>query len=578
MGGDGRIYVLGGYNQDVGYDPSVDAYDPVSNTWASAVTNLPVMPYGFAAATGADGRLYVLGGNDASNNVTAQAEAYDPAADTWATLPTMSTARAYFAAATLPDGRIFALGGYGNSDALASVEDLTDFSGTATVVAASSLALTTISVSSVTVPYDGQPHGATAEVYGPGNLDLGPATISYPGGLVPVEVGTYSVTASFTGTNRYAADTITIPNAITITQDTPTVTATSDNTTYNGSPEAYPDSDVTVTGANHLNNSGGTLTYTYNGSATVPTTAGTYAVLATFKPSDTTDYAIVTGTATWTIKSAPPVAHDDVYSASSLTETDIGAAAGVLFNDADASGDRLTAVLDSATRHGTLTLHADGSFSYVPFSGYVGDDRFSYHAADGALVSDEAVVTIHVYAPAQVTQVAVNSDATQVQRSQILNLQVSFNELVDLGSTPAAAFQLVGPDGQQVNLVVVITTNAAGGTVATLTFLSGPDTFKLATGQFALVDGRYQLTVLKDSVHDANGHSMDADTIDKFFRLFGDARGTGLVDNGDLTLFRKAYNTASSSANYRWYFDENMDGRIDSVDLSAFQSDYYKKV
>jgi N-acetylneuraminic acid mutarotase len=578
MGGDGRIYVLGGYNQDVGYDPSVDAYDPVSNTWASAVTNLPVMPYGFAAATGADGRLYVLGGNDASNNVTAQAEAYDPAADTWATLPTMSTARAYFAAATLPDGRIFALGGYGNSDALASVEDLTDFSGTATVVAASSLALTTISVSSVTVPYDGQPHGATAEVYGPGNLDLGPATISYPGGLVPVEVGTYSVTASFTGTNRYAADTITIPNAITITQDTPTVTATSDNTTYNGSPEAYPDSDVTVTGANHLNNSGGTLTYTYNGSATVPTTAGTYAVLATFKPSDTTDYAIVTGTATWTIKSAPPVAHDDVYSASSLTETDIGAAAGVLFNDADASGDRLTAVLDSATRHGTLTLHADGSFSYVPFSGYVGDDRFSYHTADGALVSGEAVVTIHVYAPAQVTQVAVNSDATQVQRSQILNLQVSFSELVDLGSTPAAAFQLVGPDGQQVNLVVVITTNAAGGTVATLTFLSGPDTFKLATGQFALVDGRYQLTVLKDSVHDANGHSMDADTIDKFFRLFGDARGTGLVDNGDLTLFRKAYNTASSSANYRWYFDENMDGRIDSVDLSAFQSDYYKKV
>jgi uncharacterized repeat protein (TIGR03803 family) len=470
-------------------------------------------------------------------------------------------------------GNLYGTTTYGGSNNAGTIFELSP--ATFTI---KSLLPTTISVSSVTTPYDGRPHGATAEVYGPGNLDLGPATISYPGGLVPVEVGTYSVTASFTGTNRYAADTITIPNAITITQDTPTVTATSDNTTYNGSPEAYPDSDVTVTGANHLNNSGGTLTYTYNGSATVPTTAGTYAVLATFKPSDTTDYAIVTGTATWTIKSAPPVAHDDVYSASSLTETDIGAAAGVLFNDADASGDRLTAVLDSATRHGTLTLHADGSFSYVPFSGYVGDDRFSYHTADGALVSGEAVVTIHVYAPAQVTQVAVNSDATQVQRSQILNLQVSFSELVDLGSTPAAAFQLVGPDGQQVNLVVVITTNAAGGTVATLTFLSGPDTFKLATGQFALVDGRYQLTVLKDSVHDANGHSMDADTIDKFFRLFGDARGTGLVDNGDLTLFRKAYNTASSSANYRWYFDENMDGRIDSVDLSAFQSDYYKKV
>ena len=61
---------------------------------------------------------------------------------------------------------------------------------------------------------------------------------------------------------------------------------------------------MTVTGADGLSNSGGTLSYTYNGSATVPTAAGIYAVVATFTPGDTTDYTSSTGTAIWTINAA----------------------------------------------------------------------------------------------------------------------------------------------------------------------------------------------------------------------------------------------------------------------------------
>src|SRR5208283_2765204 len=74
-----------------------------------------------------------------------------------------------------------------------------------------------------------------------------------------------------------------------------------DSATYTGSVLAYPSSDVTVTGGT------GTLSFTYDGSTTVPITAGSYTVVATFKPTDTTDYNTVSATAvTWTINKASP--------------------------------------------------------------------------------------------------------------------------------------------------------------------------------------------------------------------------------------------------------------------------------
>ena len=72
------------------------------------------------------------------------------------------------------------------------------------------------------------------------------------------------------------------------------------------------------------------------------------------------------------------------------------AAPGVLGNDTDPDGDALTAVLVSGPAHGTLTLNADGSFSYTPDPDYNGPDTFSYHASDGKLDSDPVTVTIDV--------------------------------------------------------------------------------------------------------------------------------------------------------------------------------------
>jgi surface-anchored protein len=54
----------------------------------------------------------------------------------------------------------------------------------------------------------------------------------------------------------------------------------------------------------------------------------------------------------------------------------------VLFNDSDPNGDHLSAQLQSSTSKGTLTLHADGSFVYVPSSMFDGTDSFTYTVND----------------------------------------------------------------------------------------------------------------------------------------------------------------------------------------------------
>jgi hypothetical protein len=70
---------------------------------------------------------------------------------------------------------------------------------------------------------------------------------------------------------------------------------------------------------------------------------------------------------------------------------------GVLASSVSANGQPLTAVLASGPAHGTVSLNADGSFTYTPAANYVGSDSFPYQAkgSDGTL-STAAPVTIQV--------------------------------------------------------------------------------------------------------------------------------------------------------------------------------------
>src|SRR5205823_666516 len=71
-------------------------------------------------------------------------------------------------------------------------------------------------------------------------------------------------------------------------------------------------------------------------------------------------------------------------------------APGALGNDTDPEGSTLTAVLGTVPAHGTLTLNANGSFTYTPGADYNGADSFTYKANDGTLDSNVATVSLTV--------------------------------------------------------------------------------------------------------------------------------------------------------------------------------------
>ena len=59
-----------------------------------------------------------------------------------------------------------------------------------------------------------------------------------------------------------------------------------------------------------------------------------------------------------------------------------------------AAVDRLMAILGDGPEYGTLKLNPDGSFTYMPGTGFTGQDSFTYKASDGVEESDTVTVTI----------------------------------------------------------------------------------------------------------------------------------------------------------------------------------------
>lgn len=90
-----------------------------------------------------------------------------------------------------------------------------------------------------------------------------------------------------------------------------------------------------------------------------------------------------------------PVAVADAYSTPEDTALVI-AAEGVLANDTDAEDDTLTAIKVTDPAHGTVSLGADGSFTYTPVADYNGPDSFTYKANDATTDSNVATVTLTV--------------------------------------------------------------------------------------------------------------------------------------------------------------------------------------
>jgi VCBS repeat-containing protein len=209
--------------------------------------------------------------------------------------------------------------------------------------------------------------------------------------------------------------------------------------------DADPDGDpltaVLVTGPSH-----GSLTLNANGSFS-------YTPAADFAGSDSFTYRAsdgslnsnpVTVTITVTATNDTPAGVADAYTTAEDTVLTVPAP-GVLGNDSDPDSDPLTAVLVTGPSHGSLTLNANGSFSYTPAADFAGSDSFSYRASDGTVSSSPATVTITVTPVNDAPRVVVAPGGTcgLDDRSGTINLTVSD---VD---TPAAALTLSASSNNQ---------------------------------------------------------------------------------------------------------------------------------
>ena len=186
----------------------------------------------------------------------------------------------------------------------------------------------------------------------------------------------------------------------------------------NTDPDAVDDSPAILedSGANTINvlsddtdAEGDTLSITAvtqgaHGSVVNNGTSVSYTPAANFFGSDSFTYSISDGnggsdTATVNVTVSnvndPPVATGNSYTINQDTVLSV-AAPGVLGDDSDIDGDALTATLVSGPSHGTVTLGADGSFTYTPAPHFAGSDSFTYHAFDGTANSNTATVSITV--------------------------------------------------------------------------------------------------------------------------------------------------------------------------------------
>jgi N-acetylneuraminic acid mutarotase len=117
---DGRIYVSGGATKHGGMAagtwgsvPTVEVYDPATDTWTQA-SDMPWPRFGHTASVVA-GKMYIISGapDEMGVNhieVSKTVDVYDPATDTWTTAADFPTARGNHTAAVL-DGKIYTIGG-----------------------------------------------------------------------------------------------------------------------------------------------------------------------------------------------------------------------------------------------------------------------------------------------------------------------------------------------------------------------------------------------------------------------------------------------------------------------------------
>jgi hypothetical protein len=235
-----------------------------------------------------------------------------------------------------------------------------------------------------------------------------------------------------------------------------------------------------------------------------------------------------------------PVANPDNYTTPPETPLNV-AAPGVLENDADADGDSLTAVLDAGPTSGTLSLASDGSFTYTPDSGFIGQDSFTYVANDGTTDSNVATVKIQVTSePAANTHVG-DLDGSVVDLGRFWQADVTI-AVVDQAGTPVGNATVSGTwSGDTSGSASAVTDPAGLVTVSSAKILDKKDTAIFTVDSVVHDSFDYDATANTDPDGDSDGTSI-------FVLQGGSATSSSLAVGDTQTIASEPSTTTSANS------------------------------
>jgi hypothetical protein len=374
---DGRVLVAGGcsewkeglYQVSI-HLPQAEVYDMASGTW-TPTGDLKTARYSHSATLLPDGRVLLAGGHKAG--ALTRAELYDPATGEWSTTGGLNVPRDSHTATLLGEGQVLVAGGIDTDD---DALDSTELYDTELGYASSWRP----EITAVNPPLNAVCGGAGVDLIGTQFQGLSEAS----GGSTNDSATNYPLAqmrrmdndqVQWLEPTRWSDTSLSVP-------------------TLDGYPLGMTMITLFVNGIPSV-------------SRMVPIVDNLAPVAVGDSYTTTQDSTLIVTNAlsqgslrerradkTWVAQAFGEEAARE-YARSELTAPPVEAGPGVLANDLECEDDPLTASYRTGPEHGFVTLNPDGSFMYIPQSGFSGVDSFTYNVSDGAFTSN-GEVTINV--------------------------------------------------------------------------------------------------------------------------------------------------------------------------------------
>tara|TARA_R110002049_G_scaffold72490_2_gene187045 strand:+ start:21481 stop:23754 length:2274 start_codon:yes stop_codon:yes gene_type:complete len=186
----------------------------------------------------------------------------------------------------------------------------------------------------------------------------------------------------------------------------------------------------------------------------------------------------------------------------------------------------------------------------------------SINSVSGATIGNATAVGTIVNDDGSPAVVDVQIDDGTLQRSMITSVTVTLDGLVDVDESSFLLMNLgttANPSSTEVTGLLVDRRVEGLQTIATITFDSGPSVVDRPAGN-SLIDGKYELSL---------DGSIIADAADDFFRLFGDADGSGSTNFTDFSQsFLPSFATVEGDPAFDHFMDDNGDGIVNFTDFA----------